>query len=87
MSLHVAGGETVDITGPSGSGKSGLLAVASTLITPDTGTVTVDGVNATEQRTLPRLSRALTMVDGRMSGLLETVAGTFGPHHCARTPL
>jgi putative ABC transport system ATP-binding protein len=47
VSLHVAAGETVGITGPSGSGKSSLLAVASTLITPDAGTVAVDGVDAT----------------------------------------
>ncbi|MBA4609279.1 ABC transporter ATP-binding protein [Aeromicrobium sp. Marseille-Q0843] len=46
-SLHVEAGATVGITGPSGSGKSSLLAVASTLITPDRGTVTIDGVEAT----------------------------------------
>lgn len=47
VSLHVGAGETVGITGPSGSGKSSLLAVASTLIAPDSGTVTIDGVDAT----------------------------------------
>lgn len=31
------------ITGASGSGKSSLLAVASTLITPDSGTIRIDG--------------------------------------------
>lgn len=47
VSLHVSAGETVGITGPSGSGKSSLLAVASTLITPNTGTVIIDGIDAT----------------------------------------
>lgn len=47
VTLHVPAGATVGITGPSGSGKSSLLAVTSTLISPDAGTVTIGGVNAT----------------------------------------
>lgn len=47
VSLRVGAGEIVGITGPSGSGKSSLLAVASTLISPDTGTVTIDTIDAT----------------------------------------
>lgn len=35
------------MVGPSGSGKSSLLAVAATLIAPDTGRVVVDGVETT----------------------------------------
>lgn len=39
-----AGANTITaITGASGSGKSSLLAVASTLITPDSGTILIDG--------------------------------------------
>ncbi|WP_328649178.1 ABC transporter ATP-binding protein [Amycolatopsis sp. NBC_00348] len=44
VSLHVPAGTVTAVLGPSGSGKSSLLAVAATLITPDTGTVVVDGV-------------------------------------------
>ena len=43
VSLQVPSGSLTAVVGPSGSGKSSLLAVAATLITPDTGTVAVDG--------------------------------------------
>ena len=62
VSLHVGAGETVGITGPSGSGKSSLLAVASTLITPDAGTVLIDGVDATKANLAERAELRRTKV-------------------------
>ncbi|MFJ3984249.1 ABC transporter ATP-binding protein [Streptomyces fungicidicus] len=47
VSLHVPRGSVTAVVGPSGSGKSSLLAVAATLVTPDSGTVTVDGTPTT----------------------------------------
>ncbi|MCX4472704.1 ABC transporter ATP-binding protein [Micromonospora sp. NBC_01655] len=47
VSLDVPKGTLTAVIGPSGSGKSSLLAVAATLITPDSGTVTVDGTTTT----------------------------------------
>lgn len=46
VSLTVGAGKITGVTGPSGSGKSSLLAVASTLILPDSGTISIDGVDA-----------------------------------------
>jgi lipoprotein-releasing system ATP-binding protein len=45
VSLSLAHGEAVAVTGPSGSGKSTLLHIIGTLDRPSAGTVTLDGVN------------------------------------------
>jgi putative ABC transport system ATP-binding protein len=50
VSLDVPPGTLTAVIGPSGSGKSSLLAVAATLITPDSGRVVVDGVDTTGMR-------------------------------------
>lgn len=47
VSLQVPTGSLTAVVGPSGSGKSSLLAVAATLITPDAGSVTIDGAPTT----------------------------------------
>lgn len=44
VSLEVSPGELVAVVGPSGSGKSSLLAVAGALRTPDAGKVWIDDV-------------------------------------------
>lgn len=59
--LTVAAGEFTAIVGPSGSGKSSLLAVAGGLAVPDSGTVVVAGrpMTATSRRTRTALRREL----------------------------
>lgn len=58
VDLTVAQGEFLSLVGPSGSGKSSLLAVASTLIVPTHGVVIIDGEDVTAitpaQRTVLR---------------------------------
>ncbi|GAB3083597.1 ABC transporter ATP-binding protein [Pedococcus soli] len=45
VDLTAEPGTLTAIVGPSGSGKSSLLAVAATLITPDSGRVVLDGID------------------------------------------
>ncbi|MET9435012.1 ABC transporter ATP-binding protein [Streptomyces sp. NPDC006551] len=45
VSLEVPAGRLTAVVGPSGSGKSSLLAVAATLVTPDRGRVVVAGTD------------------------------------------
>ena len=47
ISLDVASGEVVAVTGPSGSGKSTLLGLIAGLDTPSGGSIAVDGVEVT----------------------------------------
>ncbi|MFJ1638819.1 MULTISPECIES: ABC transporter ATP-binding protein [unclassified Streptomyces] len=55
ISLDVPAGTLTAVVGPSGSGKSSLLAVAATLVTPDEGRVVVAG---TETEGLGRAQQA-----------------------------
>lgn len=48
VTLTARPGTVTGITGPSGSGKSSLLAVAATLIRPDSGSVLIGGVDASD---------------------------------------
>ena len=45
VDLHVDKGEIVSIVGPSGAGKTTLLQIMGTLDRPDSGSITLDGVN------------------------------------------
>ncbi|MFI9809092.1 ABC transporter ATP-binding protein [Streptomyces sp. NPDC052301] len=63
VNLQVPKGSLTAVVGPSGSGKSSLLAVAATLVTADAGTVTIDGTPTTG------------MTRGELSGLRRRTIG------------
>ena len=46
ISLHIKKGEVVSIVGPSGAGKTTLLQIIGTLDRPDSGSLWIDGVDA-----------------------------------------
>ncbi|HEX9228265.1 MAG TPA: ABC transporter ATP-binding protein [Arthrobacter sp.] len=46
VNVKLAPGEFLSLVGPSGSGKSSLLAVAATLVRPTAGLVVIDGIDA-----------------------------------------
>lgn len=50
VSLDIAAGESVAVMGPSGSGKSTLLHCLSGVLTPDSGTVSFDGLDLSTMR-------------------------------------
>ena len=45
IDLHIAQGEVVSIVGPSGAGKTTLLQIMGTLERPDSGTITINGID------------------------------------------
>src|SRR5438034_5239605 len=59
VSLEIPSGSLTALLGPSGSGKSTLLRVVAGLEVPDTGTVVIDGRDAT---TLPPQKRGIGFV-------------------------
>lgn len=45
IDLHINKGEVVSIVGPSGAGKTTLLQILGTLDSPDSGDITIDGID------------------------------------------
>jgi len=62
LDLHIAAGEKVAFVGPSGSGKTTLVNLLLRFFDPDSGTVTIDGVDI-RQLSLGSLRRTIGLVD------------------------
>ncbi|MEM1331764.1 MAG: ABC transporter ATP-binding protein [Planctomycetota bacterium] len=55
LDLHVHVGEVFGLLGPNGAGKSTSIAIATGLLSPDAGTVTVNGAGAPDHAEVRRL--------------------------------
>jgi thiamine transport system ATP-binding protein len=78
VSLALAAGEVVALVGPSGSGKSTLLRIIAGIVSPDRGTVCIDGLDVTGA---PTHRRGVGMVfqDNQLFPHLSTLDNvTFG---------
>lgn len=94
VSLTAYPGTVTGITGPSGSGKSSLLAVAATLIRPDSGQVLIDdidatGLTATESTALRREKIGIVFQQSNLIPSLTareqlTVMNELGARHARR---
>ncbi|WP_199421729.1 ABC transporter ATP-binding protein [Actinotalea solisilvae] len=75
VTLTVPSGTVTAVVGPSGSGKSSLLAVAATLIRPDQGAVTVAGTPTADldRDALTRLRRTLIGIVFQQPNLLGSL--------------
>jgi len=70
IDLQVARGEFVAITGPSGCGKSTLLAMLAALEEPDSGTIRVDGWDASHRHRVNQYRRNVVGLVFQLHNLL-----------------
>lgn len=91
ISLHVPPGTACGVIGPNGSGKSTLLRLLATLVTPTSGSATIEGHPLTRPRAVVNhlgfVASELAGLYGRLTGRenLLFYAGLHQlPHHLAR---
>ena len=73
LSFHIKPGETIAIVGPSGSGKSTIFNLLLRFYDPDTGVITLDGVDISKL-SLGALRRQIALVPQEMALFADTIA-------------
>jgi energy-coupling factor transport system ATP-binding protein len=85
VSLRVSPGELVAIVGANGSGKSTLAKLCDGLLSPTTGSVTVDGLSTSDPETLWTVRSMVGMVfqdpDDQIVGTVVEEDCAFGPEN------
>ncbi|MFC7019717.1 MULTISPECIES: energy-coupling factor ABC transporter ATP-binding protein [Haloarcula] len=83
LSLSVPDGEYCLLVGPNGSGKTTLVRHLNALLTPDSGTVTVDGVDVAERPVVARTTVGMVFQHPRDQFVAATVGAdvAFGPEN------
>ncbi len=92
VDLDVGAGQMLSLIGPSGSGKSSLLAAAATLIRPTSGLVVIDGttasdLNDTEMTTLRREKVGIIFQQPNLLASLTAVEQLMISDHLRGKPL
>lgn len=72
LDIAVPQGAVMALLGPNGAGKTTAVKVLTTLIKPDTGTVTIDGINVL---THPKEVRRIIGVSGQYAAVDENLTG------------
>ncbi|MBV0924185.1 energy-coupling factor ABC transporter ATP-binding protein [Halomicroarcula limicola] len=83
VSLSIPDGEFCLLVGPNGSGKTTLVRHFNALLTPDEGTVAVDGTDVTERPVAARTSVGMVFQQPRDQFVAATVGAdvAFGPEN------
>ena len=81
LSFRVAAGEVYGLLGPNGAGKTTTLRMLATLVKPDSGAASVNGLDVTEEP--ERVRRSIGVVNGGM-GLYDRLSGREVLHYFGR---